>query len=58
MKRRIEHAQRDGRTRRLAGARGRARVRAVSLYALLLVVEVVLALVALAALLALLGRGE
>ena len=59
MKRSIERAQRDaGRGRLLAGARRRARARAVSLYALLVVAGVVGALVAVAALLAFLGRGH
>jgi hypothetical protein len=59
MKRSIERAQRDaGRGRLFAGARRHARVRAVSLYALLVVVGVVGALVAVAVLLAFLGRGH
>jgi hypothetical protein len=60
MTRCIERPHRDaGRARRLAaGARHRARVRAVSLYALLVVVGVVAALVALAALVAFLGSGD
>lgn len=60
MKRCFEGAYRDaGRARRLlAGVRRRARVRAVSLYALLVVVSVVAALVAVAALLGFLGGGE
>jgi hypothetical protein len=60
MKRSIEHAHRGaGRARLLlAGAPRRARVRGVSLYALLVVVGVVAALVALVALLAVLGSGD
>jgi hypothetical protein len=60
MQRCIERTHRDaGRARRLlAGARRRARARAVSLYTLLVVVGVVAALMALAALLAFLGRGD
>jgi hypothetical protein len=56
---RIERAHRDaGRARLLARVRRRARVRAVSLYALLVVMGFVCALVAVAALLAFLGRGH
>jgi hypothetical protein len=60
MKLGIEPAHRDvGQARRLlAGARPRARARAVSLYALLVVVGSVAALIALAALLAFLGGGD
>jgi hypothetical protein len=60
MKRVIEPAYRDvGQARRLlAEARRRARVRAVSLYAVLVVVGVVAALIAVAALLAFLGGGD
>jgi hypothetical protein len=60
MTRGIDRAHRDaGPARRLlAGARRRARVRALSLYALLVVVGVVAALVAVAALLGFLGGTE
>ncbi len=59
MKRSIERAHGDaGRARLLAGVRRRARVRAVSLYALLVVVGVAAALVALAALLTFASRGH
>jgi hypothetical protein len=60
MKRSTERAHHDaGKARRLLSkARRRARVRAVSLYALLVVVGVVAALMALAALLAVLGAGD
>ena len=60
MRRWVERAYRDaGEARRqLAGARHRARDRAVSLYALLVAVGVVAALVALVALLAFLGEGD
>ena len=59
MRRSIERAHGDeGRARLFAGVRRRARVRAVSLYALLVVVGLVGALVAVAALLTFLGRGH
>ena len=60
MKRSTERAHRDaGQARRLLSrARRRARVPAVSLYFLLVVVGVVAALMALAALLAFLGEGD
>ena len=60
MRRYFEGAFRDASLPRrlLAGARRRARVRAVSLYALLVVVSVVAALVAVAVLLGFLGGRE
>jgi hypothetical protein len=59
MKRFTERAYRDGGQARrlLSRARRGARIRAVSLYVLLVAVGVVAALMALAALLTFLGRG-
>ncbi len=59
MKRSIERVESDaGRGRVLAGVRRRARARAVSLYAVLVVVGIAAAVVALAALLTFASTGH